>query len=53
MDGVRVDRLGEAASARYRRARIGLVFQFFNLLDDLTVEDNVMLPAQLAGMARR
>jgi len=52
VDGVGVDRLGEAASARYRRARIGLVFQFFNLLDDLTVADNVMLPAQLAGMAR-
>ena len=52
VDGVSVDRLGEAASARYRRARIGLVFQFFNLLDDLTVADNVMLPAQLAGMAR-
>jgi len=52
VDGVEVNRLGEAASARYRRARIGLVFQFFNLLDDLTVADNVMLPAQLAGMAR-
>ncbi|WP_127500529.1 ABC transporter ATP-binding protein [Actinoplanes solisilvae] len=52
VDGVRVDELGEAASARYRRARIGLVFQFFNLLDDLTVADNVMLPAQLAGMGR-
>jgi predicted ABC-type transport system involved in lysophospholipase L1 biosynthesis ATPase subunit len=26
---VRVDRLNEAASARYRRARIGIVFQFF------------------------
>jgi putative ABC transport system ATP-binding protein len=52
VDGIRVDRLGEAASARYRRARIGLVFQFFNLLDDLTVLDNVMLPAQLAGTSR-
>jgi putative ABC transport system ATP-binding protein len=52
VDGVRVDELGEAASARYRRARIGMVFQFFNLLDDLTVADNVMLPAQLAGTAR-
>jgi len=49
--GVRVDELSEAASARYRRRQIGLVFQFFNLLDDLTVEDNVLLPAQLAGMA--
>jgi putative ABC transport system ATP-binding protein len=53
VDGVRVDRLGEAASALYRRSRIGIVFQFFNLLDDLTVADNVLLPAQLAGMPRR
>ncbi|WP_405526360.1 ABC transporter ATP-binding protein [Streptomyces canus] len=52
VDGVRVDGLGEAASARYRRAKIGMIFQFFNLLDDLTVVDNVVLPAQLAGMAR-
>ncbi len=52
VDGVRVDELGEAGSARYRRAKIGMVFQFFNLLDELTVADNVMLPAQLAGMAR-
>ncbi|CCH31367.1 ABC transporter ATP-binding protein [Actinosynnema sp. NPDC047251] len=51
-DGVRVDRLGEAAAARYRRQRVGLVFQFFNLLDDLTVADNVALPAQLAGVSR-
>jgi len=52
VDGLRVDEMGEAASARYRRAKIGMVFQFFNLLDDLTVADNVMLPAQLAGMTR-
>jgi putative ABC transport system ATP-binding protein len=52
VDGVRVDQLGEAASARYRRAGIGQVFQFFNLLDDLNVLDNVLLPAQLAGVPR-
>jgi putative ABC transport system ATP-binding protein len=52
VDGVRVDQLTEAGSARYRRDRIGMVFQFFNLLDDLTVVDNVVLPAQLSGMAR-
>jgi putative ABC transport system ATP-binding protein len=52
VSGVRVDELGEAGSARYRRAKIGMVFQFFNLLDDLTVVDNVMLPAQLAGTTR-
>jgi putative ABC transport system ATP-binding protein len=52
VNGVRVDQLSEAGSAKYRRATIGMVFQFFNLLDDLTVEDNVLLPAQLAGLAR-
>ena len=53
VDGVRVDALGEAASARYRRDRLGLVFQFFNLLDDLTVLDNVLLPAQLTRTPAR
>ncbi|MFH8801009.1 ABC transporter ATP-binding protein [Streptomyces sp. NPDC017936] len=52
VDGVRVDQLGEAGSARYRRSKIGMVFQFFHLLDDLTVADNVVLPARLAGAAR-
>ncbi|HET8590195.1 MAG TPA: ABC transporter ATP-binding protein [Nakamurella sp.] len=50
--GVRIDALGEAGTARFRRARVGMVFQFFNLLDDLTALDNVLLPAQLAGVGR-
>ena len=50
--GERVDQLGEAAAARFRRQHIGMVFQFFNLLEDLTVADNVLLPAQLAGVPR-
>jgi putative ABC transport system ATP-binding protein len=50
--GLRIDGLGEKALARFRRERIGMVFQFFNLLDDLTVRDNILLPAQLAGSAR-
>jgi putative ABC transport system ATP-binding protein len=48
----RIDRLTETGMARYRRSQIGIIFQFFNLLDDLTVADNVLLPAQLAGMRR-
>lgn len=52
VDGLRVDELSEAGSARYRRTRVGMIFQFFNLLDDLTVADNVLLPAQLAGVPR-
>jgi len=51
--GQRLDRMGEGALARFRRAQVGMIFQFFNLLDDLTVADNVLLPAQLAGLSRR
>jgi putative ABC transport system ATP-binding protein len=51
--GRRIDALGEAALARFRARHVGIIFQFFNLLDDLTVEDNVLLPAQLAGASRR
>jgi putative ABC transport system ATP-binding protein len=50
--GQRIDRLSERRMARCRRRQIGMIFQFFNLLDDLTVADNVLLPAQLAGMPR-
>ena len=51
--GQRVDLLSETRSARYRRTEVGMIFQFFNLLDDLTVADNVLLPAQLARVSRR
>jgi len=51
--GQRIDRMSEAGLAQFRRAEVGMIFQFFNLLDDLTVADNVLLPAQLAGLSRR
>ncbi len=50
--GQRIDTLSETGVARFRRQRVGMIFQFFNLLDDLTVADNVLLPAQLAGLRR-
>jgi putative ABC transport system ATP-binding protein len=50
--GQRLDTLSETGLAKFRRQQIGMIFQFFNLLDDLTVSDNVLLPAQLAGMSR-
>jgi len=46
----RVDMLSETGLARFRRRQVGMIFQFFNLLDDMTVADNILLPAQLAGM---
>jgi putative ABC transport system ATP-binding protein len=50
--GRQVDAMSETGAARFRRDQVGMIFQFFNLLDDLTVADNVLLPAQLAGMSR-
>jgi putative ABC transport system ATP-binding protein len=50
--GQRIDTLTESGAARYRRRHVGIIFQFFNLLDDLTVLDNVLLPAQLAGLSK-
>jgi putative ABC transport system ATP-binding protein len=50
--GQHIDRLSETGVARFRRQKVGMIFQFFNLLDDLTVLDNILLPAQLAGMPR-
>jgi putative ABC transport system ATP-binding protein len=41
--------LDEKGLALYRRRRIGMIFQFFNLLDDLSALDNVALAAQLTG----
>ena len=41
--------MGEKALARLRREHIGFVFQSFNLLGALTAEQNVALPARLAG----
>jgi putative ABC transport system ATP-binding protein len=50
--GVRLDRLSERGLARFRRTHIGIIFQFFHLLDELTVRDNVLMPAQLAGVRK-
>ena len=39
--------------ARMRRTDIGIVFQFFNLLEGMTVQENVVLPALVAGVKRK
>jgi len=51
--GREITGLSETALARYRRDTIGLIFQFFNLLNNLTVLDNILISAQLAGMPRK
>ena len=52
LDGERFDNLSEAKRAILRRQRVGYVFQFFNLISNLTVADNVELPMLLVGTAR-
>lgn len=49
LDGRCTDSYSEARWAEERRSGIGIVFQFFNLVSNLSVADNVELPALLAG----
>src|SRR5262245_26923010 len=44
--GEDLGRLSEARLARFRRARLGFVFQFFNLLGNLTVLENVLIRSE-------
>lgn len=51
-DGQRVDRLDETRRSTLRRDRFGFVFQFGQLVPELTAEDNVALPLLLGGARR-
>lgn len=47
--GQALQTLNETGLALYRRAQVGFVFQFFNLIANLNVRDNIELPALLNG----
>lgn len=49
LDGTEISRLGEDALAAIRGRKIGFVFQSYQLIPTLTAEENVLLPAELAG----
>jgi putative ABC transport system ATP-binding protein len=49
----RIDRLSERGLANLRRREVGFVFQAFHLMDELTAQENVELPALLAGRSPR
>jgi putative ABC transport system ATP-binding protein len=49
IDNVALTRLSERARTLFRRRHIGFVFQFFNLIPTLTVEENLLLPLELNG----
>jgi putative ABC transport system ATP-binding protein len=52
-DGRRIDSLGETKRSEMRRRDFGFVFQFGQLVPELTVEDNIALPLLLGGSGRR
>src|SRR6266496_5385413 len=51
VEGTDLTGLDEQARTRFRRRHIGFVFQFFNLIPLLTVEENVLLPLDLSTRA--
>ncbi len=51
VDGTGLGCLGEDALARFRGARIGIVFQSFHLIPTMTALENVAIPLELAGAA--
>ena len=51
-DDVDITTLEGAALANYRRDRVGIIFQAFNLVPSLTAVENVMVPMREAGMSR-
>lgn len=49
IDGTDLYTLSETELTVFRRRRIGLIYQFFNLVPELTVEENILLPQLLDG----
>ncbi len=53
VDDLTITGRDEGWLAKFRRKQVGIVFQFFNLLEGMSALDNIALPAMLAGMSRR
>jgi ABC-type lipoprotein export system ATPase subunit len=53
LNGRRIDGLSERAYAQLRRHEVGFVFQAYHLMDELTAQENVELPALLVGRTPR
>jgi len=45
--GADITSMSDSAAAKYRRRHVGVVFQDFNLLDEFTVAENIVLPVKL------
>jgi putative ABC transport system ATP-binding protein len=49
LDGQELTTMSESALARFRRAKIGYIFQSFHLIPTLTARENVAVPIELSG----
>ena len=53
INGVDVNKLSDEAQSKFRRENVGFVFQFYNLVPNLTVEDNIILPLVMSGKKKK
>jgi putative ABC transport system ATP-binding protein len=53
VNGVEMQQLSDTEESRMRRNDIGFVFQAYNLIDNLTLEENILLPALLDGKKKK
>ena len=53
MNGIDISKFNDEKMSKIRRQKIGFVFQFYNLIPNLNVEENVMLPLLLDGKKTR
>jgi putative ABC transport system ATP-binding protein len=53
VDDVKINKLSDSGQIRYRRDKIGFVFQNYSLIPNLTAQENVCLPMEFAGLATR
>ncbi|EOS72674.1 ABC transporter ATP-binding protein [Dorea sp. 5-2] len=53
MNGIDISKFNDEKMSKIRRQKIGFVFQFYNLIPNLNVEENIMLPLLLDGKKTR
>jgi putative ABC transport system ATP-binding protein len=52
LDGTDITNMGESQMARFRREKVGYIFQSFHLIPTLTAIENVAIPLELSGVSR-
>jgi len=53
LSGININKLSVNGLASFRNENIGIIFQFFNLINDLTVLENISLPLLLRGISKK